>query len=182
MARATAATVGQAVPYLRAAPERVSAWLPPRQEGVRRVGLVWEAASGGPAARGRSVPLELLRPLLVTPGVQWVSLQYRAPAARRTVFSPVEVAHVAPHLNTFADVADVVSALDLVVTVDTATAHVAGALGVPTWVLVPRPTDWRWGRVGDRTPWYPSARLFRQWRVGEWQPVLAELRRDLERS
>jgi len=82
-------------------------------------------------------------------------------------------------INDFADTAAILSQLDLVITVDTALAHLAGAMGVTTWVAVPFAPDWRWMRGKDTTPWYPSMRLFRQKRHGAWEGVFSDIRRAL---
>ena len=82
-------------------------------------------------------------------------------------------------MRDFADTAAVIQELDLVVTVDTAIAHLAGALGKPVWVVLPHPGDWRWMLNRDDSPWYPTARLFRQQRPGEWGPVFENLRQAL---
>ena len=79
----------------------------------------------------------------------------------------------------FAETAAALTALDLVITVDTAVAHLAGSLGRPVWVLVAKVPDWRWGETGSRSPWYPSVRLFRQSRAGVWDDVIAEVARAL---
>jgi ADP-heptose:LPS heptosyltransferase len=85
-------------------------------------------------------------------------------------------------LHDFADLAAVVAQLDLVITVDTVFAHLAGALGRPVWILLPFNSDWRWLRDRDDSPWYASARLYRQRRLGEWPEVLARVARDLSRA
>ena len=83
-------------------------------------------------------------------------------------------------INDFADTAAMMDGLDLIITVDTAVAHLAGALGKPVWTLLPFVPDWRWGLEKDETPWYPTMRLFRQPRIGDWETVIAEVRGQLE--
>jgi ADP-heptose:LPS heptosyltransferase len=85
-----------------------------------------------------------------------------------------------PRIEDWEDTVAIVDQLDLVITVDTSVAHVAGALGKPVWTLLPYSPDWRWGVHGDRTVWYPSMRLFRQSRTGEWGPVIEEVLRAVQ--
>jgi len=146
-------------PYLTAPPPRGP--LPPRLPGTRlTAGLVW---AGKTVPRDRSWPLETLMPLLFDPGIAWVSLQH-GPRGTDLVRLGLDglVADAAPALTSFADTAALMQWLDLVVTIDTATAHLAGALGRPTYVLLRYVSDWRWGDVREGSPWYPTLRLFRQ--------------------
>ena len=85
------------------------------------------------------------------------------------------MADLRPHLNDFSDTAAAVAQLDLVISVDTSVAHLAGALGKPVWVLLPFCPDWRWLLERDDSPWYPTARLFRQPRIGDWDSVIAQV-------
>lgn len=85
----------------------------------------------------------------------------------------------APSSPDMADIAAIIKNLDLVITVDTATAHLAGALGVEVWIIIAAISDWRWMRHSTRTPWYPTARLFRQSRLGVWSPVFRDIRIEL---
>jgi hypothetical protein len=101
--------------------------------------------------------------------LQFISLQKNLPSGLRL---PGNFADVGGALHDLMDAAAVIRLCDLVVSVDTAMAHLAGALGQPVWVLLPRPCDWRWMREGSTTPWYPQARLFRQERPGDWSGVL----------
>jgi hypothetical protein len=89
------------------------------------------------------------------------------------------IVELAPELADFADTARAVQMLDLVVTVDTAVAHLAGAMGRPVWLLLPKVGDWRWGRSGNTTPWYPATRIFRQSRLGDWSDVLEQVAQAL---
>ncbi|HTA64006.1 MAG TPA: hypothetical protein VK753_00750 [Xanthomonadaceae bacterium] len=149
------------VPYLRS-PH--AAQLEPG-EGVHRVGIVWEAGAWDPR---RDVPLPLLRHLTGLPGVRLYSLQAgRAGALAHAVpASPTDI-------RTINHAATRILELDLIISVDTMAAHLAGALGRPVWTLLRADCDWRWGRDSDQTSWYPTMRLFRQQREGEWDGVLA---------
>ena len=169
-------------PYLRTEPERVAAWrerLDKRGTGVRRVGLVWAGSARRHVAvlravdARRSIPLSAFAPLAHVPGVMFVSLQ-KDEAGRQANAAPNGLSLYDPThlLADFADTADLMGALDLVISVDTAAAHVAGALGRPVWVLNRFDACWRWLEDRTDTPWYPSARLFRQPAPGQWEPVM----------
>ena len=150
-----------------------------RGPGTRRLGIAWAGSPHHGNDRRRSIPLATLAPLFALPGIDWYSLQKGAASAQ---LAQVREAHAVVPLDVdchFADTAALVDALDAVVTVDTSIAHLAGALGKPVFVLLPYAPDWRWGIAGDRTPWYPSARLFRQPAVGDWRSVIASLREAL---
>jgi hypothetical protein len=109
--------------------------------------------------------------VLRLPGVSLFSLQVGSPLPGMCDASTPDVLTLASRLR----------ALDLVITVDTMMAHLAGSLGIPTWILLPTEPDWRWMEGRTDTPWYPNARLFRQRRPGDWQPVLCEIRDSLAR-
>ncbi len=132
------------------------------------------------------MPLTRLAPLAAVPGVRLFSLQKGpgveqiAPAAKQ-----VSVTVLADELDAaagFLDTAAVMQCLDLVVTVDTAAAHLAGALGVPVWVAMARVVDWRWLRDREDCPWYPTMRLFRQPAAGDWGPVFRRMAAELQRT
>jgi tetratricopeptide (TPR) repeat protein len=179
----TLATLPAAVPYINADPARVKAWRD-RLEALGealRVGIVWSGNASHPNDRNRSIPLETFK-RIVTPGVQFVSLQPEVRASDRGAYQGwAGLARFGEELKDFADTAALVSALDLVVTVDTSVAHVTGALGQPVWVLLPHYPDWRWMLGRDDSPWYPSMRLWRQPVPRDWPAVLYEVRGELER-
>lgn len=160
-------------PYLRAATPA-----PTAGDGRLRVGLAW--AGRGAAAQDpvHSLRWEQLQPLWDLPGMAWLALQppgHEAPSG-----APIEPA--GPALADWADMAQALAGLDLVVTPCNATAHLAGALGKPVWVLLAREARWHWmGREREGSPWYPSARLFRQERAGEWGGAVAQVREALAR-
>ena len=168
-------TIPAALPYLRADPAAIAerrAELDARP-GLK-VGLVWRGNPDHKRDRFRSIPLAVLRPLLQVPGVTFVSLQKKAPPDEVDLLGR-EAASVdaGPHLGDFAATAAQVAALDLVITVDTATCHLAGALGIPTWTLLEFAAEWRWMRNRTDSPWYPTMRLFRQPKPGDWDSVAA---------
>lgn len=125
--------------------------------------------------------LRQFAPLAEVPGVLFVSLQKGAPAAQaRTPPSGMRLVDWTDELEDFADTAALVECLDLVISVDTAVAHLAGALGKPVWMLNRFDTCWRWLLGREDSPWYPTMRLFRQPRFMDWEPVLANVREQLE--
>lgn len=140
------------------------------------VGLVWQGNRAHKNDAYRSIPLERLNDLLDCRGVRFVSLQYGEDAAAiRTLGWQDRMLDMAPRIKGFVDTADIVAGLDLVITVDTSVAHLAGALGTPVWVMLPTIADWRWGREGSTTCWYDSMRLFRQHTLGDWAPVITSV-------
>ncbi len=135
----------------------------------RRLGLVWAGSPANTNDANRSVSPAALAPLLGLAGVRWFSLQ-TGPAAAAL---PAGVADLSPGLHDFAYTAAALAQLDGLVTVDTAVAHLAGSMGVPVWLMLPFVPDWRWQLGRPDTPWYPSARLFRQAAPGDWPTVVA---------
>jgi hypothetical protein len=161
-------------PYL-SVPEGTESPLPASQSGSR-IGLVWAGNPENPDSRNRSVSLEALRPLFEVTGVEWVSLQVGA-ARRQILETGVDMQDLGPDLSaTAAAIVD----LDLVITIDTSIAHLAGALGRPFWLLLSYSPDWRWLLDRDDSPWYPTARLFRQPAPGDWTSVVHEVRQELD--
>ncbi len=163
----TLETIPHRVPYLQPPPDRLAFWqsVMPR-DARRKVGLCW-AGKTYPDP-GRSIPVTTLSALAGVTEVSFVSLQMGEGCERPSL----PLLDVTLLVRDFADTAAVVAQLDLVVTIDTAVAHLAGALGIPTLVLLPAAPDWRWGSDGDDCPWYPTMRLFRQRQAGQWSAVL----------
>lgn len=166
-----------ALPYLRAEPELVRHWAAHMPAQGLRVGLAWK---GNPAFENdadRSLSsLQTLSPLAAMPA-HFVSLQ-KGPGEDEALAPPegMTLQAIGPRLRDFADTAAVIANLDLVISVDTAVAHLAGAMGKPCWLLLPDyRCDWRWMTERCDTPWYPSTRLFRQPGGGGWAPVIAEV-------
>ena len=153
--------------------------------GHRCVGLVWAGNPGFYNDRNRSVPLAALRDWFALAHVSWFSLQ-KGDAARAQLSALVDPAsNTVIHdfttgLHDFADTAALIMNLDLVIAVDTSVAHLAGALGKPVWVLVPANGEWRWLEHRADSPWYPTARLFRQREVGDWRGAIDEVREALD--
>jgi len=173
------------IPYLAADFERVAAWRRrlATNEARMRVGLVWSGSlkkrrrANDPIAR-----LSCFAPLAGLPGVSFYSLQKGRLAAE--ILSPPGGMCLIDHsadLADFADTATLILNLDLVISVDTCVAHLAGALGTPVWTLLPFHTDFRWLLGREDSPWYPSMRLFRQQEPGNWQQVLERVGRELHK-
>jgi hypothetical protein len=165
------------VPYLRPEPARVAAWAPRIEALPRpRIGLVWQGNPRHPNDRNRSIALSALAPLIERHGASWVSLQKVGGAdAIAALGLTARVMDPTAELENFADTAALCAHLDLVIAVDTSVAHLAGALGRPVYLLLPKVPDFRWLLERADSPWYPSMRLFRQKRYGIWTEPLIEL-------
>lgn len=175
------ATVPATVPYLSLLPFQAQAQALPPTSRALKVGLVWSGNPENPYNRARAVPLELLLALTDLPGVQFYSLQKELqPAEVERLQAHPEVQDLRANLHNFVDTALLINQLDLVISVDTAVTHLAGALGKPTWLLLPFAPDWRWMLEREDSPWYPTLRLFRQSAYGDWEPVLAQVRSALQ--
>ena len=165
---------------LRADPQRLAAWRRRLEGRGPRIGLAW---SGNPAHVGdgrRSLPLRRLLPLIWNSGADWHIVQKDLrDEDRALVAATPRLTWHGDQLTSFDDTAALVSALDLVIAVDTSVAHLAGALGVPTWLMLPFAPDWRWLEDRDDSPWYGSVRLFRQPRPGDWDGVVAGIAEHL---
>ena len=152
------------IPYIRADAEHAAVWAGKLlTDGRCRVGMVWAGNAAHGNDRFRSMKLSMLSPLLGVEGVRFVSLARRGRRRRRATGSLVEGVDwvdIGSVLADFSDTAAVFSLLDLVICVDTAVAHLAGELGMPVWVMLPQPADWRWLEVREGSPWYPTMRLF----------------------
>ena len=168
-------TIPAATPYLLPDPSRRAAWrrdLP--AEGLR-IGLCWRGNPENGFDWRRSLSLSMLRGLAGIEGVSLVSLQVPAPEADRAEMAAMGMIDLAPRLTDFGETAAAIVNLDLVISVDSAVAHLAGALGVPCWAMLFEPADWRWLRGRADSPWYPSMRLFRQPVPGDWDTVAREV-------
>jgi hypothetical protein len=177
-------TIPAAIPYLRADPERSGRWqqrlaaLVP--SGYRRIGLVWAGRPTHRNDRLRSCGLARLAPLADTPGIALISLQ-KGPAAGqiKQYFGRAPLLNLDPEIDDFRDTMAILDHLDLVVTVDTAIGHLAGAMGKPVWIMLAHAADWRWLLGRSDTRWYPTARLFRQSAPEDWDGVAAVVARGL---
>jgi hypothetical protein len=182
--RTTCGTIPATVPYLEVAPERQAHWRQTMgQTEVPRVGVAWTGQANrsvdNTPLRNRRIPTGLLPRLLNVP-VQWHSLQKEiAPDDAIALQDLGEVGLRRHELDDFSDTAALMTQLDLVISTDTAVANLAGALGKEVWVMLPYATDYRWGVSDRRTPWYPTATLFRQADAGDWERVIADVVREL---
>jgi tetratricopeptide (TPR) repeat protein len=170
-------TIPNQTPYLQAPAGEL-----PAQPGSLKVGLVWAGNPHHHQDGARSIPLEKFAPILQVPKVAFYSLQKPVPAHDVPYLRSMANIDSRPVLEDFLDTASVVAELDLVITVDTAVAHLAGALGKQAWTLVQHSPDWRWLLNRTDTPWYPTMQLFRQTTRGQWEaPILrtAETLRQL---
>jgi tetratricopeptide (TPR) repeat protein len=165
------ATIPGKVPYLHAPPDRLAAWAERLGESTMpRIGLMWRGAQHIPK---RSIPVATLEPLLHDSGFEFHALQKEITAADRSWLQ--RNAAVRCHdadLADFAETAALIAHMDLVISIDTSVAHLAGALGVRVWIMLPFSPDWRWLREREDSPWYPTARLFRQTQRGDWDDVV----------
>jgi len=167
------------IPYLSAPKEDAERW----REKIHalpglRVGLIWAGSPTFMNEAVRSPRLAPLMPLLSIPGISFVCLQQGGGRRELDHWTPppgVSWFDAAAEIDDFAGTAAVMSALDLVISSDTGPAHLAGALGVPLWIMLSRGADWRWGMSGSQSAWYPSARLFRQQQVGDWSAPVKEM-------
>jgi hypothetical protein len=160
-------------PYLRSDPVRIERYRPRlASPGRLRVGLVWSGNPDNSRDDERSCGLRELEPLNDVPGITWFALQQGTARADQPA-NAMALVPINAEVSDFADTAAIVAQLDLVITVDTSVAHLAGALGRPAWVLLGRHSDWRWQVAGDVSPWYPTLRLFRRSSDGPWSTVVA---------
>jgi tetratricopeptide (TPR) repeat protein len=171
------------VPYLAPADADIAAWrarLPPRR-GRLRVGLAWSGARAHDNDINRSLQLATLAPLFDLADIDFVSLQHEVRQEDAALLhSRSDIARVGQDFRDFADTAAALASLDAVIAVDTAVAHLAGAMGKPLYLLLPFAADFRWLRERGDSPWYPSARLFRQPGFGDWHGAIMALRAALQ--
>ncbi len=173
----SASDIPRAVPYLAADEQKKAAWAA-RLANQREctVGLVWRGRPTHKNDHNRSIPLATLAPLFSRKDIHFVTLQKGLTEAELGELAQYDnVTMVDEELDSFDDTAAAVSVLDLLISVDSAPAHLSGALGRPTWVLLPFSPDWRWLLAGSDSPWYPSARLFRQESIGDWVGAIRDV-------
>ena len=174
-------TIPATVSYLHAPPNFRQSQAQDKDPECRRIGLVWAGNADHPNDANRSAPLAAFAPLLALPGNQFFSLQVGPRTGDLSQLTGAAlITDWSPHLGDFRDTAAALATLDLLITVDTSVAHLAGALGRPVWMLLPYAPDWRWLLQREDTPWYPTVRLFRQPAPGDWGSVIAELVKALQ--
>jgi Flp pilus assembly protein TadD len=173
-------TIPGKVPYLHADPARTAAWRARLQDllqpGIRHIGIVWAGRPTHNNDLNRSMGLSAFAPIAALDGISLVSLQ-KGPAqsAIADYFECAPLLNLGAEIADFVDTMAIIETLDLVVTVDTAVAHLAGAMGKPVWILLPYAPDWRWLLERSDSPWYPTARLFRQPSPGDWISVTRQV-------
>jgi tetratricopeptide (TPR) repeat protein len=178
---AGSATVRSQTPYLRASPQAVMDWndrLGPKHRP--RIGLAWSGRPSHDNDHNRSMRLGSFLSALAGCNATYVSLQQDVREDDAPVLQGSDVVHFGNELKTYADTAALIANLDLVISVDTSVAHLAGALAKPLWLLLPFTPDWRWQLDRDDSPWYPTARLFRQDETRRWDGVMARVRAALD--
>ena len=184
--KTTVTTVPAAVPYLTVEAERMARWRTRLPQGDVRIGVVWQGNPKNQWNHHRAFPPQTLAPLAAIQGVRLISLQkHDGLDALQRLPSHVPVEDFSDELDAdapFVDTAAVMTQLDLVVTMDTATAHLAGALGVPVWMALSKIADWRWLRGRDDTPWYPTMRLFHQRTLDDWTEVFMRMAQEVQRG
>ncbi len=176
------ATVPADIPYLSADDAHLAKWSARIGALARpRIAFAWAGNPSHLNDRNRSIAFAKLAPLLSIPA-QFVSIQHDVRAEDSVALAGENrVTNVGAELENFADTAAVIALCDLVISVDTAVAHLAGAMGRPLWMLLPFAPDWRWTLDGETSPWYPTARLFRQTAIGDWDGVIERLGVELKR-
>jgi len=177
----TLETIPAEVPYLYADPRKVEYWRNKLAEDGFKVGIVWAGSAKHSNDRWRSCVLKRFAPLAKIDGVRLYGLQKGKAAEQvKELAGKMSLMNLADELNDFTDTAGVIENLDLVISVDTAVLHLAGAMGKPVWALLPFAPDWRWMLNRDDSPWYPTMRLFRQRRSGNWDDVFQRVTDELK--
>jgi hypothetical protein len=163
-------------PYLAASAERRAFWRDKLRDMPRpRIGLVWAGGKNFMNDAQRSLSADSLHPVIACGAAHFVSIQKGRPEKLAGIFD------AAPDLEDFADTAALIEELDLVISVDTSTAHLAGALGKPVFILLPFGSDWRWFLGREDSPWYPTGRLFRQRKLGDWAGVIGAVTGEVQK-
>jgi hypothetical protein len=174
-------TIPAEIPYLEADRERIARYKQRLSGDTLKVGIVWNASGWNRALKKKSCDLSHFLPLASIPGVHLVGLQkHLGDSSNGTTAGSALIPNWGDEFSDFADTAAAIEGLDLILSVDTAVAHLAGAMGKPTWVLLPHVADWRWMLDREDCPWYPSMRLYRQPRRGDWEEVFRRVTRDLK--
>lgn len=183
--RTTTDNVPAPVPYLHAEADLISKWRKKIGTHGFKIAISWQGNPSGDVDIGRSIPLENLGILSELPGVRLISIQYEHGldqlADVKERFQIEELADFNTGRDGFIDTAAVMKCVDLVLTTDSAPAHLAGALGVPVWVMLMQVPDWRWMTTRADSPWYPTMRLFRQSQNGDWDSVIEDVKEELGR-
>jgi hypothetical protein len=175
-------TIPNTVPYLRVPKEKIDQWRSKLGDSDFKIGFAWAGNPTFKKDRDRSITLKNILPICSVQGARYFSIQkdLRDNDAEMLSANP-HITHLGNELNDFQDTAAVMMSLDLIVSSDTAVVNLAGALGRPLWILLSFIPDWRWLLDRADSPWYPTARLFRQEKNGDWGSVVGDVRAELER-
>jgi len=173
----TLQTIPNNIPYLRADQDRVEQYadISAPFKNKTKIGFVWQGSPTHKNDKKRSCSIDMFASLFEIEGTAFFSLQKQD----KKIEDNYPVINLAPHLSSFADTAALIDHLDLVISVDTSVAHLAGAMGKPTWLLLPYTPDWRWLLGQEDSPWYPTMRLFRQKERGDWEEVFSQVHTNL---
>jgi hypothetical protein len=170
-------TIPAGIPYLHAGEGPLAKWRPTIEAlPGKRVALAWAGHARHANDRNRSIDLKLLEPLIACEGVSFFSIQRELRGDDATTLARLGVPDFGPQLADMTDTAAVLALADLSISVDTSVVHLAGAMGREAWVMLPFTPDWRWTLTNERSPWYPTVRLFRQREPGDWTSVIASVR------
>jgi hypothetical protein len=170
------------VPYLHADAVKSEYWRQRLAQASFKVGIVWAGEPAHKEDKNRSCHVRHFLPLSKIPGVQLIGLQKGAAAEQvKDMAGMITVMNLDGELNDFTDTAAVIDNLDLVISVDTAVLHLAGAMGKPAWAMLSSAPDWRWMLDRPDSPWYPTVRLFRQRSYGDWDDVCQRMAEELEK-
>ncbi|GMA98600.1 hypothetical protein PIPA1_14000 [Pelosinus sp. IPA-1] len=171
-------TIPKSIPYIKINNDVIEKWRNIVEKEINlnkyKVGVAWAGNPNHKNDRNRSIPFGLFKQLFSLKVVSWISLQVDERVNDLRTF-PNEVIDFHEYMSDFAETAGLIENIDLIITVDTAVAHLAGAMGKETWLLLPIDPDWRWQTQCQNSPWYPTIRIFRQLHIGDWQEVLARV-------
>jgi tetratricopeptide (TPR) repeat protein len=170
------AAIPSQIPYLRPSLAARGKWQSVLDKGSVNIGVTWRGNAKPP---GRTIPIEVVAPIFAQPGVNWVSLQTDVSSKEERILEKFGISDLGGDIKSFDDSAALMTECDLVISIDTAVAHLAGALGRETWILLKYGCDWRWLLKRSDCPWYPTARLYRQEKLGHWSAVVDRVCKDL---
>jgi hypothetical protein len=177
----TLQTIPGDVPYLRADLKKAEYWRQRLAGPSFKVGIVWAGEPAHTEDISRSCPLRYFLRLSRIPGLQFIGLQKGAAVGQvKDLAGRISIMYLADEFKDFTDTAAVIENLDLVISVDTAVLHLAGAMGKPAWAILSSSPDWRWMLNRQDSPWYPTMRLFRQRSYGDWDSVFEHMAQELE--
>jgi len=175
-------TIPATIPYLQVEEDIIAKWQPCMDDRSFKIGLVWAGKTTSDALGGRSMTFSQFEPLVTVPGVTFYSLQ-KGEGEEQAEFPPtgMQFRHISDKIHDFADTAGAIANLDLVISIDTSVVHLAGAMGKEVWVLLPYNAEWRWLLDKEESPWYPTMRLFRQKKQGNWSGVMDDVVKELQK-